>query len=209
MFLFDRGVKVQENCKRFPETTRLMETIPRRMGDVFFSFLNPKSLIKFHTGPLNVKVTAHLPLIVPKKSSPSDTRSCRMQVGSETKEFKEGKWLIFSDSFPHRVFNDLDTRRVVLIIDVWHKGITDVEVKCLEHIMQKIQGQQENKGFVNSVKNFLGIKKTWKFFCVLLYGFTQCYKLEISWVFSANIGEEVIDKGWSKKISVWWSCSKP
>lgn len=50
------------------------------MGDAFFSVLEPQGYIKFHSGPLNVKITVHLPVIVPHKTFEKDERKCAMQV---------------------------------------------------------------------------------------------------------------------------------
>lgn len=140
---------MEDNCKKCPETTKLVESIPRRMGDVFFSALRGNSSIKIHTGPINIKVTAHLPLIVPKNRD----KNCRMQVGNETREFKEGEWLIFSDSFPHRVWNDTNETRFVLIIDTWNPGLSDVEVECMEYLMAHYLRSEPQSSWIKSMVN--------------------------------------------------------
>lgn len=67
------------------------------------------------------------------------------EVGNEWREFEENKLLVFSDSYPHRVVNQFDSKRVVLIIDFWHKDLTDAEVRCLQYIMTEISSK-EGKG---------------------------------------------------------------
>nr|CAD7438769.1 unnamed protein product [Timema bartmani] len=48
--------------------------------------------------------------------------------------WKEGKILIFDDSFEHEVWHNGSTMRLVLIIDVWHPELTDQEKKSLPDI---------------------------------------------------------------------------
>jgi len=49
-----------------------------------------------HCGPSNTRIRAHLGLVVPEGC-------CRMRVANETIEWKEGKIIVFDDSFEHEV----------------------------------------------------------------------------------------------------------
>jgi beta-hydroxylase len=55
----------------------------------------------------------HLGLIVPGPEG-----SCKIRVGTDVQYWKEGKSLIFDDSHPHEVWNDCDSYRVVLFVDL-------------------------------------------------------------------------------------------
>jgi hypothetical protein len=51
---FFYGKKFEENCERCPETTRILESLPRFEKDhIMFSSLNPHARIPPHVGPMN------------------------------------------------------------------------------------------------------------------------------------------------------------
>lgn len=89
-------------------------------GEVIYSRLFPRTHIKAHCGPTNLRWTAHLGLVVPSSKLKSDSPSCRIRVGDEWTSWSVGKVLLFDDSFEHEVRNDADEERVVLLIRVWH-----------------------------------------------------------------------------------------
>ena len=45
--------------------------------------------------------------------------------------WKEGKFIIFDDSFEHEVWHDGDTFRLVLIIDFWHPEVTNQQKESI------------------------------------------------------------------------------
>ena len=53
-----------------------------------------------------------------------------MRVGDETHRWVEGSVLLFDDSFEHEVWNETDSPRLVLIIDLWHP-LLDTDQKRL------------------------------------------------------------------------------
>lgn len=106
------GIKAQKNCDRCPETTRLIEQIPG-LKTAFFSILLPHQRIPPHRGPYNGVLRYHLGLMVPKA-----TDQCGIRVGKDTRHWQEGKSLVFDDSFEHTAWNDTDSVRVVLFLDV-------------------------------------------------------------------------------------------
>ncbi len=62
---------------------------------------------------------------------PEGDRASRLsvRVASETLLWQEGKILLFDDSYEHEVWNDGETPRAVLIIDLWHPEIVDESVR--------------------------------------------------------------------------------
>mmetsp|Transcript_1837 Transcript_1837/g.3114 ORF Transcript_1837/g.3114 Transcript_1837/m.3114 type:complete len:258 (-) Transcript_1837:85-858(-) len=91
-------------------------------GEVIFSKLEPRTHIKAHCGPTNLRLTAHLGLVVP--GPPKD---CRIRVRDEWHSWSSGKVLLFDDSYEHEVRNDTEESRVVLLLRVWHPGLTKVQ----------------------------------------------------------------------------------
>jgi aspartyl/asparaginyl beta-hydroxylase (cupin superfamily) len=111
--LFFYGRKFEENCARCPQTTRLLESLPRFERDhIMFSALNPHSRIPPHTGPMNGIIRAHLALHAPP--------GCHIRVGPDEGTWKEGELLVFDDSFEHEVWNHSDHTRIVLFLNFWH-----------------------------------------------------------------------------------------
>ena len=119
------GKKFEENCERCPETTALLESLPRFEKDhIMFSALNPHSVITPHYGPMNGILRAHLPMIVPE--------GCFIKVGEEERAWKEGELMVFDDSFLHQVWNHSDHLRIVLFLNFWHPCFASEEIPVLE-----------------------------------------------------------------------------
>ena len=122
---FFYGKKFEENCARCPETTRVLESLPRFERDhVMFSALNPHSHIPPHTGPMNGIIRGHLALVAHPGSF--------IRVGSEQRTWEEGKVLVFDDSFEHEVWNHSDQVRIVLFMNFWHPCFSAEEIAVLE-----------------------------------------------------------------------------
>jgi len=111
-FLYGYGYKMDGNCLRCPETTRIIESIPS-MFTAFFSILEPGKHIPLHRGPYNGLLRAHLGLVVPEPKE-----KCRIEVGGETRHWETGKCMIFDDTYRHQVWNETDGVRVVLFLDI-------------------------------------------------------------------------------------------
>src|SRR5438445_9608768 len=95
-----------------PRTAALMREIPG-MTTAMFSILSPRKHILDHRGPYKGVIRYHLGLIVPKEKE-----ACRIRVGDTIAHWEEGKSLFFDDTFPHEVWNDTDSMRVVLFMDI-------------------------------------------------------------------------------------------
>lgn len=111
-FLYGFGYKAEGNCSRCPETARLVEQIPG-MLTALFSILNPGKHIPEHRGVYKGILRYHLGLKVPE---PADL--CRMRVADTEVNWKEGRGILFDDTYRHEVWNDTQGVRVVLLIDV-------------------------------------------------------------------------------------------
>ena len=122
---FFGGKKFEENCERCPETTRILESLPRFEKDhIMFSSLNPHTKIPRHTGPMNGILRGHLGMVVPQ--------GCYIRVGPDERTWEEGKMLVFDDSFEHEVWNHSDFVRIVLFMNFWHPCFSDQEIHVLE-----------------------------------------------------------------------------
>jgi aspartyl/asparaginyl beta-hydroxylase (cupin superfamily) len=115
LFLCENGKRSEEMIARCPKTWEAVQGAPqqwieRSSPTVMFSLLRPGARIPAHSGVHNVRLTCHLPLIVPP--------NCRFRVGNEVREWAEGKLLAFDDTIEHEAWNDSKEDRVVLIFDI-------------------------------------------------------------------------------------------
>jgi ornithine lipid ester-linked acyl 2-hydroxylase len=111
-FLYGFGFKAEGNCRRCPETTRLVESVPG-MKTAFFSVLSPRKHIPDHRGPYKGVLRYHLGLQVPEPRE-----GCRIRVGDDIRHWDEGGSMVFDDTYNHEAWNDTDGTRVVLFMDV-------------------------------------------------------------------------------------------
>lgn len=109
-----------------PRTTQLLQDIEDTVGAGrgYFSIMRPGTHVKPHCGISNIKLRCHLPLSVPK--------DCAIRVGEETREWVEGRCLIFDDSLEHEVWNEAEEDRAVLLFDFWHPDLTPAERSALK-----------------------------------------------------------------------------
>lgn len=123
-FLWRDGKRIDEHADRCPRTASLLakapvSDVPGYAPTAFFSILDRKSHIPPHTGVTNSRLIVHLPLVVPPQ--------CRFRVGSETREWEEGKAWVFDDTIDHEAWNESDVPRAILIFDTWHPALNDGE----------------------------------------------------------------------------------
>jgi hypothetical protein len=126
LFLLEMGRRNEPNLARCPALRWIIEhhrTLTTQAGLMYFSCLDPGTRVLPHWGPTNVRLRCHLGLEVPD--------GCGMRVGGVAGAWREGRCLVFDDSFSHEVWNDGDRRRVVLVLDLWHPDLRHDEVELL------------------------------------------------------------------------------
>lgn len=117
----DRGEQCQSLFKGVP------------FGYAFFSTMGPHSKIEPHYGPCNVRLRCHLPLIVP----PGD--SCGMEIGGHQVSWKENSPIFFDDSYSHHVWNNSDSKRVILLFDLWHPELERDEIEAIKDMFDYLK----------------------------------------------------------------------
>eukprot|EP00939_MAST-03C_sp_MAST-3C-sp1_P001624 g1624.t1 len=124
--LTDAGGRPHPDALRlFPEALRLLDRIPRRCGSACVSVLRPGARILLHRGPSNCRLTCHFGVIIPRGD-------LRIRVGTGSSMWEEGEWLVFDDAYAHSVENRTAGWRLVIIVDVWRDGLSDVECAVLQ-----------------------------------------------------------------------------
>jgi ornithine lipid ester-linked acyl 2-hydroxylase len=111
-FFYGYGFRSDVNCARCPDSTRLIESIPG-METAMFSILAPGKRIPPHDGPYKGVLRYHLGLVVPD----APIEQVGISVGGETAGWREGRSLVFDDTYVHEAWNETDETRVVLFVD--------------------------------------------------------------------------------------------
>ncbi|XP_062235153.1 aspartyl/asparaginyl beta-hydroxylase-like isoform X11 [Platichthys flesus] len=129
--LWQQGRKDGNSCQGVQKTCSLLERYTEatgcKRGQIKFSVMQPGTHVWPHTGPTNCRLRMHLGLVVPKQG-------CRIRCTNQTREWQEGKVLIFDDSFEHEVWQDAVSHRLIFIVDVWHPELTQHQRQTLSPI---------------------------------------------------------------------------
>jgi aspartate beta-hydroxylase len=127
--LYRSGTPIPRILHLCPNTFTALKSLPLARGrshapEVFFSVLKPGVELPPHHGLSNAKLTLHLGLLVPPETA--------IQVGGEIRHWKEGRTLVFDDSFEHTAWNHDARPRAVLIVDIWNPALTPPEQELVE-----------------------------------------------------------------------------
>lgn len=97
-------------------TTEIFRRSVSPRGQVAFSVVSPGARIALHCGPSNEMITCHLGLRVP--DAPIEVLG--ISVAGIKKTWEEGEWICFEDSFEHKVWNNAQEPRAVLLVNLKH-----------------------------------------------------------------------------------------
>jgi aspartyl/asparaginyl beta-hydroxylase (cupin superfamily) len=141
--LVESGRVNAANAARCPVTMEALEGAPQpdqpgRTPNAMFSLLKPGTHIPAHCGVSNVRLVAHLPLIVPGQ--------CRFRVGNDVREWVPGQAWVFDDTIEHEAWNDSAELRVVLIFDAWHPHLSEAERRMITQLASGIQAFTQADG---------------------------------------------------------------
>jgi aspartate beta-hydroxylase len=121
VILYEAGRRQEKACELFPVLTEVVEQIPEATtlgpGVVTLSWLYPGARIIPHCGRTNAQLRVHLGLRVP----PGVT----IRVGPERLTWREGRCIVFDDSYEHEVWHEGTEPRIVLLLDVPHPALAD------------------------------------------------------------------------------------
>jgi aspartate beta-hydroxylase len=122
VIFFERGRRFPHAFRAFPRTGEALDGIASRFalpGLVSLLWLYPGSHLVPHCGHTNALLRIHLGIKVPA--------GAEMRVGAVRVVWQEGKCLVFDDSFEHEVWNNGNEVRVILLMDVFHAELEDVQ----------------------------------------------------------------------------------
>ncbi|MBW5252113.1 aspartyl/asparaginyl beta-hydroxylase domain-containing protein [Streptomyces sp. P01-B04] len=129
-YLYYTAKAYPRNIKACPKTVAALASIPGALGCgmTYFSVLDPHTHIAAHTGFTNAHLRCHLGLVTPEGPS--------IRVGDESRQWERGRTFVFDDSFEHEVWNDTGSGRAVLLFDLWHPDLSEVEVRAITYLME-------------------------------------------------------------------------
>jgi aspartate beta-hydroxylase len=131
-YFYRHGIRRDDNCLSCPVTARSLDLLPlshvREHGpEVLFSVFTAGTHLLPHRGVTNTRLVGHLPLIVPA--------DCALNVGGEIHAWREGRAVIFDDTYEHEAWNRSQQTRVVLIFDLWNPHLTEVEQAAIAQLV--------------------------------------------------------------------------
>lgn len=99
------------------------------------SILRPGGKIYPHYGPTNLRLRLQYPLTI--------NGACRLYCGGEERDYSAG-YEIIDDSYSHHAKNgdecEESESRIMLIIDLWHPGISSEERECINKLIDMSSG---------------------------------------------------------------------
>jgi len=109
------GVDHPANRTKCPFTASLFMH-NKTIQSVAISFLEGKKHIPTHRGPFRGILRYHLGLVIPRNPDGSSTN--RLRINGVIHELSEGHGLLWDDTYLHEAWNDSESVRAVLLIDV-------------------------------------------------------------------------------------------
>lgn len=128
LFFYERGYRHDENCRACPVMIYGIETYPAMRtvaGLIYVSRLRAGTHITAHSGPTNMRLRCHLAIKVPHGDG-------AIRVSGDARQWQEGRCMVFDDHFEHEAWNRTEDDRIVLVVDMWHPGLSATEAALLQ-----------------------------------------------------------------------------
>jgi aspartate beta-hydroxylase len=114
------GLEFPENMRLCPTLAGLLRATPEVLS-ASVSFLAPRKVIPEHRGPVRGVLRFYLPLVMPRDAL--GRPAAVLSVDGQDLRLDEGQALLWDDTFRHGVRNESDAVRIVLLMDVWRRGM--------------------------------------------------------------------------------------
>jgi aspartate beta-hydroxylase len=114
------GVEASPNLSLCPELVSLLDAAPEVLS-ASFSYLAPGKHVPRHRGPFGGVLRFHLTLDTPRDAH--GRPAAVLEIDGIEHRMGDGDWLLWDDTFPHAVWNEGDTVRTVLLLDVWRPSM--------------------------------------------------------------------------------------
>ncbi|TQV85976.1 aspartyl/asparaginyl beta-hydroxylase domain-containing protein [Aliikangiella coralliicola] len=106
------------------------------VSEMHFSILAPGASIKPHCDLCNFAINLHLAVDIPE--------NCSITVAHETRQWEEGKCLLFDYSYLHEASNGSGQKRICLLMDIWHPDVSYAEREALVFVVKEFYKMMDN-----------------------------------------------------------------
>ena len=168
--LMEEGLRNENNLLYCPTVSKILASLnicACSLGYAYFSILSANISIDPHYGVTNTKLRIQIPLL-----NQLNINKCYITINNKEYQYKDGKAIIFDDSYLHSVRNDSIQDRVVLVIDIWHPDLSRYEIKALSNYFYNGCGLSTNDLSQNQPDYFsyIPLNKVDPFYKVLIIG---------------------------------------
>lgn len=133
-YLFKDGKPTADN-NEVPTTRRIFNNELKDwicpLLEMHFSILEGGAVIAPHCDLWNFTINLHFAVDIPE--------DCAIKVANETRNWEEGKCLLFDYSYLHEAWNHSDKKRICLLMDIWHPEVTEPEKEALLFFITEIR----------------------------------------------------------------------
>ena len=156
----------RDNCSRFPVTWSIVKDIPG-LTAASFNLLDAATTIKPHVGNTNAIIRCHMGLVVP-----AGAPRCGFRVGTETRSWEPGKFLMFCDAHQHSAWNNTDGRRYILVVDIMRPEFMDAKVSISSRVLSGIyqEAVYQRQGWLRRWFGSSGAQAAFAGCCRVLFG---------------------------------------
>ncbi|VVU95508.1 Aspartyl/Asparaginyl beta-hydroxylase [seawater metagenome] len=137
--------EIDPDAKNYmPFTTHLLNLLPN-IKTGFLSILEPGSKIKPHNGPYSGFLRIHLGLDTP------EDENCFIMVSGKKLIWKNGKIILFNDTYQHFVENNTNKRRIILFCDLVRPTKIPIKADIYNNIIMNLtwRNNRNKKSWVN------------------------------------------------------------
>jgi hypothetical protein len=121
----DRNINV-DVIKYFPNTIKIISQLKSFYGWLFVSVLEPGAHIPKHRGRYNHKLTCHIGI--------DGLDNCEFRIDNKILKWVAGEYFVFNDFSYHEVIHTGNKNRIVLIFDLFHPELDNIEHKQLKFL---------------------------------------------------------------------------
>lgn len=139
------GVDNAANLKRCPAIATLLEGRPEILSATI-SFLEGRKRIPAHRGPFRGILRFHLGVVIPRL--PDGNSASPLMIDGKVYPLEEGGTLLWDDTYEHAAWNDADSIRAALLLDIarpslpWHLAALNWCIIKLIGLAIRIRGQR-------------------------------------------------------------------
>ncbi|CAN0377928.1 unnamed protein product, partial [Scytosiphon promiscuus] len=135
-----------------PRTLSALRQLPLAPETAAFQRQLPGTGLPLHVDPSNFVLGCHLGVVIPPPiGDPSDRRNGKsekawIEVAGEKRHWETGGAFVFDPSFLHRTRNPTEGERVILNIDIWHPGLSEVEKTAIRRVCELVEQWNARSG---------------------------------------------------------------